>query len=96
MALIPSLDALYLRPDFLELAADNGELLDNIRSANPQWTAAFDLLPQAKTYPQSPLWSKARLVLGDGFFQLFAINPSQSDVIRTLHLMDDTVTDLSK
>lgn len=71
-------------------------LLDNIRSANPQWVAAFDLLPQAKIYPQSSLWSKARLVLGDGFFQLFESNPSQSDVIRTLHLMDDTVADLSK
>lgn len=71
-------------------------LLDNIHNANPQWAAAFDLLPQAKTYPQSPLWSKARLVLGDGFFQLFQSNPSASDVIRTLHLMDDTVKDLGQ
>ena len=66
----------------------------NIRSANPQWAAAFDLLPQAKTYPQSALWSKARLVLGDGFFQLFQLAPSENDVSRTLKLMDSTVQDL--
>jgi ABC-type glycerol-3-phosphate transport system substrate-binding protein len=71
-------------------------LLDNIRNANPQWAAAFDLLPQAKTYPQSPLWSKARLVLGDGFFQLFQLNPTASDVSRTLKMMDGTVDELGK
>lgn len=68
--------------------------LDNIRNANPQWTAAFDLLPQAKMYPQSALWSKARLVLGDGFFQLFQLAPTANDVSRTLKIMDDTVKDL--
>jgi ABC-type glycerol-3-phosphate transport system substrate-binding protein len=69
-------------------------LLENIRNANPQWSAAMDLVPQARLYPQSAVWPKARLVLGDGFFQLFQLNPSESDVIRTLHLMDDTVKDL--
>jgi ABC-type glycerol-3-phosphate transport system substrate-binding protein len=68
-------------------------LLD-IRSANPQWAAAFDLLPQASTYPKLALWSKARLVLGDGFFQLFQLAPSANDVSRTLKMMDDTVKDL--
>lgn len=68
-------------------------LLD-IRSANPQWAAAFDLLPQAKTYPQSALWSKARLVLGDGFFQLFQLAPSAEDVSSTLKIMDATMQDL--
>ena len=70
-------------------------LMDNIRNANPQWTAAFDLLPEAKPYPQSALWSKARLVLGDGFFQLFEITPSETDVNRTLRTMDTTVEDLA-
>lgn len=68
----------------------------NIRSANPQWAAAFDLLPKAQTYPQAALWSKARLVLGDGFFQLFQLSPSETDVNRTLKMMDDTVKDLSE
>ena len=71
------------------------DLLDNIRNANPQWAAAFDLLPQAKIYPQSPLWSKARLVLGDGFFQLFQLNPTENDVTQTLKLMDSTVEELT-
>jgi hypothetical protein len=66
----------------------------NIRSANPQWAAAFDLLPQAKTYPQTALWSKARLVLGDGFFQLFQLNPSADDVSEILQIMENTVKEL--
>lgn len=70
-------------------------LMDNIRNANPQWAAAFDLLPQAKTYPQSALWSKARLVLGDGFFQLFQLAPSETDINRTLKTMQSTVDDLT-
>jgi ABC-type glycerol-3-phosphate transport system substrate-binding protein len=69
-------------------------LLDNIRNANPQWTAAMDLLPQARTYPQDVTWPKARLVLGDGFFQLFQLNPTANDVTRTLKEMDTTLQSL--
>src|SRR5262249_9827404 len=69
-------------------------LLANIRNANPQWAAAVDLLPQAKTYPQSATWPKARLVLGDGFFQLFQLNPTSNDVAVTLREMDSTFQDL--
>ncbi|MGC1375130.1 MAG: extracellular solute-binding protein [Anaerolineales bacterium] len=69
-------------------------LLDNIRNANPQWSAAMDLLPQAKPYPQNVTWPKARLILGDGFFQLFQLNPTANDVTRTLKEMDATLQDL--
>ena len=69
-------------------------LLDNIRNANPQWSAAMDLLPQAKPYPQAAAWPKARLVLGDGFFHLFQLNPSANDVTQILQEMDSTLKDL--
>ncbi len=70
------------------------DLLENIRNANPQWTAAFDLLPQARAYPQSAAWPKARLVLGDGFLHIFQLNPSAADVTLTLQEMDAVVQDL--
>jgi ABC-type glycerol-3-phosphate transport system substrate-binding protein len=70
------------------------DLLENIRNANPQWTAAMDLLPQAKTYPQSAAWPKARLVLGDGFFQIFHSNATANDVTLALREMDGIVQDL--
>jgi len=70
------------------------ELLPNIRTANPQWAAAVDLLPQAKTYPQAAAWRKARLVLGDGFFSLFQLNPSAETAAQVLDQMDTMLQDL--
>lgn len=70
------------------------DLLENIRNANPQWAAAVDLLPQAKPYPQALGWPKARLLLGDGFFQLFQLNPTSNDVADILEEMDATLQDL--
>src|SRR5258706_22734 len=73
------------------------ELLQNIRTANPQWVAAVDLLPKAKTYPQAATWRKARLVLGDGFFSLFQpLTPAADGAAVVLDEMDATLQDLYK
>jgi multiple sugar transport system substrate-binding protein len=68
--------------------------LENIRSANPQWAAAADLLTRAKTYPQAATWSKARLVLGDGFFAMFQHSPSVDAATPVLSEMDATLQGL--
>lgn len=71
------------------------DMLSNIRNANPQWAAAVDLLPQAKIYPQAATWSKARLVLGDGFFSLFQpLTPAASDAAQILDQMDTSLQEL--
>lgn len=70
------------------------DLLANLRSANPQWAAAVDLLPQARIYPQAASWPKARLVLGDGFFNLFQFDVSPDKIKATLEEMDNTLADL--
>ncbi len=71
------------------------DLLQNIRTANPQWAAAVDLLPRAKIYPQAASWRKARLILGDGFFALFQpLTPAADGAAVVLDEMDATLQDL--
>ena len=68
--------------------------LKDIRSANPQYAAAIDLLPRARTYPQAAAWDKARLVLGDGFFAMFQASPSTDAASPVLDEMDATLQEL--
>ncbi|RPH60910.1 MAG: extracellular solute-binding protein, partial [Chloroflexi bacterium] len=72
------------------------ELLKDVLSANPQWAAALDLIPQARNYPQAASWRKARLVLGDGFFSLFQLNPSAAQAGETLQEIQKTVEEVVK
>ena len=62
---------------------------------SPQWSAAVDLIPLARTYPQTAIWSQADKILADGFMAYFRSYPAQplSDV---LDLVDKTILDLSK
>ena len=77
------------------LPASAVDLLQNIRTANPQWAATVDLLPRAKIYPQAASWRKARLVLGDGFFSLFQpLTPAADGAAVVLDEMDATLQDL--
>lgn len=64
-------------------------------SANPQYSAALDLLPQAALYPQTAHWRLANKVLADGFEAYFASFPN-STLENVLTLMDKTVQDLIK
>ena len=71
------------------------KLLPNIRAVNPQWSAAVDLLSDAKIYPQVATWRLARPLLGDGFFALLQpLAPSAADVTQTLNKMDATLKGL--
>jgi multiple sugar transport system substrate-binding protein len=70
--------------------------LQDILSNNPQWAAAADLIPQARTYPQVASWRTARLVLGDGFFALFQLNPTAQQADETLQEIQSTVEEVVK
>jgi ABC-type glycerol-3-phosphate transport system substrate-binding protein len=69
-------------------------IVSDILTVNLQWAAAADLIPQARTYPQSAAWRKARLVLGDGFFSLFQLIPAAGQAAQTLAEMDGTLKEV--
>jgi multiple sugar transport system substrate-binding protein/sn-glycerol 3-phosphate transport system substrate-binding protein len=67
---------------------------------HPQWAEAVKLLPGAKITPQLASWRLVRVMLGDGFSDMFDIirHPDMTDgqVPIILKQMDDTAADLNK
>jgi hypothetical protein len=59
-------------------------LLGDYSAAHPQWAKAAKLLSQGETAPQLPSWRSVRVMLGDGFADMF-------DVIRHPDLTDGQV-----
>jgi ABC-type glycerol-3-phosphate transport system substrate-binding protein len=71
------------------------DLLKNERSANPQWSAALDLIPLSKTYPQTAQWGLASRVMADGFIAYFGSFPNTT-LEGVLSVMDATVEEMNK
>jgi ABC-type glycerol-3-phosphate transport system substrate-binding protein len=71
-------------------------LLKDYINSHPQWTAAVALLPEAEIQPQLASWRTVRVMLGDGFNDIFASNIPAGRVASTLAQMDSIVRDLSK
>jgi ABC-type glycerol-3-phosphate transport system substrate-binding protein len=71
------------------------DLLKSERSSNPQWSAALDLIPQAKTYPQTAQWGVASHIMADGFMAYFSSFPNAT-LKGVLGVMDKTVEELNK
>lgn len=67
------------------------DLMNDLRSANPQWGAAAALMPQIGNYPQLAGWRLARYVLGDGVYTFFALNLPANDIEAVLEQMQTTV-----
>ena len=59
-------------------------LLGDYSAAHPQWAEAAKLLSKGETAPQLPSWRSVRVMLGDGFADMF-------DVIRHPDLTDGQV-----
>lgn len=76
-------------------AAARNQIKD-ILDTNQQWAAAYDLIPQASTYPQVASWRTARLVLGDGFFALFQLAPTAAQAAESLKQIQSTVEEVVK
>ena len=71
------------------------DLLKNERSTNPQWSAALDLIPLSKTYPQTAQWGLASRVMADGFIAYFGSFPNAT-LESVLSVMDATVEEMNK
>jgi ABC-type glycerol-3-phosphate transport system substrate-binding protein len=72
------------------------EQLKSQRLSNPQWSAALDLIPDARMmYPDTPKWGAASRVLADGFIAYFNSFPNAT-LENVLGEMDTTVEELSK
>ncbi len=69
------------------------ELLKSERSVNPQWSAALDLIPLSKSYPQTAQWKLANRVLADGFMAYFKSFPNTA-LEEVLTAMDVTFEEL--
>ena len=82
------------------LRASTMDLLAGYGTDHPQWTEAVKLLPGAKITPQLASWRLVRIMLGDGFSEMFDTirHPDMTDgqVPVILKQMDDTASDLNK
>lgn len=71
-------------------------LLTAYGASHPQWSAAVALLPEAQIQPQLASWRKVRVMLGDGFDNMFRLNIPAGRVAEVLVQMEATSRDLSK
>jgi multiple sugar transport system substrate-binding protein len=82
------------------LRASTMDLLGNYSAAHPQWAEAVKLLSKGETVPQLASWRLARVMLSDGFADMFDVirHPDLTDgqVPVILKQMDDTAAELNK
>jgi len=75
-------------------------LLAEYAKEHPQWATAVKLLPNGEMTPQLGSWHVVRVMLGDGFRDMFDTirHPDLTDgqIPLILKQMDETVTDLNK
>lgn len=73
--------------------------LADYANEHPQWATAVNLLPNGEQTPQLASWRVVRIMLGDGFRDMFDTirHPDLTDgqIPLLLKQMDETVTDLS-
>jgi hypothetical protein len=76
------------------------ELLADYSASHPQWVEAVKLLPDGQTTPQLASWRRVRVMLEDGFRDMFDTirHPDLTDgqVPLILRQMDETAADLSQ
>lgn len=82
------------------LRASTMSLLADYSADHPQWATAVNLLPNGELTPQLASWRVVRIMLGDGFRDMFDTirHPDLTDgqIPLILKQMDETVTDLSE
>ena len=71
-------------------------LLNDYKNSHPQWAAAIALIPQGQIQPQLASWRTVRVMLGDGFDNMFRTNTPAGRVAGILAIMESTAHDLSK
>ncbi len=78
------------------LRASAMNYLSDYSASHPQWALATSLIPQGRLTPQLPEWKTVRVMLGDGFNQMFRVDVPTGQVPAILAQMDAIVTDLKK
>jgi multiple sugar transport system substrate-binding protein len=82
------------------LRSSTMDLLGDYAAAHPQWADGVKLLSTGETVPRLASWRLARVMLGDGFADMFDVirHPDLTDgqVPLILKQMDDTTAELNK
>lgn len=68
--------------------------LDNYTAAHPEWSAASQLLPYARTEPGFPSWRTVRWAVSDVGTQTFRSYFTADRIPATLKLLDETAAEL--
>ena len=98
--LSPENQAQWVRStELFPLRTSTMNLLADYQKDHAQWAAAVKLLPHGQLPPQLGSWRVVRIMLGDGFRDMFDTirHPDLTDgqIPLILKQMDETVTDLS-
>ncbi len=72
------------------------DLLSDYKKTHPQWAQAIDYLPQGKLQPQMASWRTIKVMLGDGFDQMYRVNVPSGQVAAILAQMESLARDLNK
>ncbi len=71
-------------------------LLADYEASHPQWGLAVRLIPQGSLQPQLGSWRSVRVMLGDGFTQMFRVSLPSGRVAEILAQMESTSHELGK
>jgi ABC-type glycerol-3-phosphate transport system substrate-binding protein len=84
----------------LPLRSATLDLLGDYAAGHPQWAAAVGLLPGGAATPRLASWRVVRVMLGDGFADMFDLirHPDLTDgqVPTVLRQMEDTASELNR
>jgi ABC-type glycerol-3-phosphate transport system substrate-binding protein len=71
-------------------------LLADYEKPHPQWAEAVKLIPEMTLQPQLASWRSVKIMIGDGFTQMYRANLQSGQVALILAQMESTSRDLSK
>lgn len=71
-------------------------LMEDYAASHPRWEQALQAIPQGDIQPQLGSWRKVRVMLGDGFTQMFRISLPSGQVAAVLAQMESTANDLNR
>jgi len=80
----------------LPLRASTLDLLADYEKTHPQWAEAIKLIPEMTLQPQLASWRSVKVMIGDGFTQMYRVNMRSGQVAVVLAQMESTSRDLSK
>jgi ABC-type glycerol-3-phosphate transport system substrate-binding protein len=78
------------------LRASTLNLLADYEKTHPQWAEAVKLIPEMTLQPQLASWRSVKIMIGDGFTQMYRVNLQSGQVAVILAQMESTSRDLSK